>query len=341
MRVNYSWNSRVPRVDKSAQSQISQASLQSRTLLTHDAPSPVRAWFALIRLSIRRQARMQQMVWIALGLLALTMFFVGMNTSLGRWPLTHRRLRPNPYTYRDSLLLMTKQQAELSRAEPASALQWAVIGSVAMAYDQSGFMIFSRWVVFAIFQAFLLPLLTLSFATDAIGGEREARTFIWLFTRPLPRSSIYLAKFIATLPWCLGFNLVGFAAVCLCAGEIGREALRLYWPAIAWGTLAFAALFHLIAAIFRRPAIVALLYSFFFEVLVSDLPGDLKRVSLSFYIRSLMFGATRELDIEPDALNVYAPVEGGTALLVLVGASVVLTLIGMWVFSRQEYREDV
>src|SRR5579871_1900178 len=115
MRVNYSWNSRVPRVDKSAQSQISQASLQSRTLLTHDAPSPVRAWFALIRLSIRRQARMQQMVWIALGLLALTMFFVGMNTSLGRWPLTHRRLRPNPYTYRDSLLLMTKQQAELSR----------------------------------------------------------------------------------------------------------------------------------------------------------------------------------------------------------------------------------
>src|SRR5436305_14841775 len=36
-------------------------------------PSPLRAWLALVAISVRRQARMRQMVWIALGLLALVL----------------------------------------------------------------------------------------------------------------------------------------------------------------------------------------------------------------------------------------------------------------------------
>src|SRR5262249_12329108 len=154
------------------------------------------------------------------------------------------------------------------------------------------FLVFSRWVVFAIFQSFLLPLWTLSFATDALGNERESRTLLWLVTRPMPRPAIYLAKYVAALPWSLGLNLVGFASSCVAAGAPGYLVLRLYWPAVFLGTIAFAALFHLLAALFRRPAIVGLIYAFFFETLVGDLPGDLKRCSLSFYVRSLMFEAT-------------------------------------------------
>src|SRR5262249_50891446 len=138
-----------------------------------------------------------------------------------------------------------------------------------------------------------------------------------------------------------GLNLLGFAAICLAAGEPGRMAFALYWPAVVWGTLAYAALFHLIAALFRRPAIVAMLYSFLFETLVGDLPGDLKRVSLSFYIRSLMFDATQHLGLEPDSLTVYSPVDGWTALGVLLGLMIILNLIGMWLFARREYPEDV
>src|SRR5262245_12674134 len=311
------------------------------TPLLETPASPFRAWLTLLLLSVRRQARMRQMVWIAVGLMALTVIFVGLNTYFGRWTLTDRRARPTYLTYRQYLLQMSKQQAVVGRSDPASALHWAVVGAVAATVDHSGFLMFSRWVVFAIFQAFLLPLWTLSFATDALGNERENRTLIWMFTRPLPRWSAYLAKWLAALPWCLGLNLVGFGAICLAAGEPGRMAFSMFWPAVFWGTLAFSALFHLIAAVFRRPAIIALLYSFFFETLVSDLPGDLKRMSLSFYVRSLMFDATSAMDLEPDSLTVYAPVSGWTALAVLVGAALVFTLIGMWVFSRKEYLEDV
>src|SRR5207253_9263130 len=101
-------------------------------------------------------------------------------------------------------------------------------------------------------------------------------------TRPLRKPTVYLAKYVAALPWCLGLNLIGFIALCLAAGEPGRLALRLFWPAVLGGTVAFAALFHLIAVVFRRPAIVGLIYSFFFETLVAVLPGDLKLLSLCF-----------------------------------------------------------
>src|SRR5437868_4043896 len=68
--------------------------------------SPFRAWLTLLLLSVRRQARMRQMVWIAIGLMALTVIFVGLNTYFDRWTLTDRRARPTYLTYRQYLMQM-------------------------------------------------------------------------------------------------------------------------------------------------------------------------------------------------------------------------------------------
>ena len=141
--------------------------------------------------------------------------------------------------------------------------------------DKSGFLVFSRHLVFSIFVSFLLPFWSLCFATEALGGEREARNLIWVLSRPLPRWSIYLAKFAALLPWGLALNLGGFFLVCLAAGKPGLLAFRLYWPAVGWATLAFCALFHLMAAVFRRAALVAIFYTFFLEIIVGNMPGYL------------------------------------------------------------------
>jgi ABC-type transport system involved in multi-copper enzyme maturation permease subunit len=161
-------------------------------------------------------------------------------------------------------------------------------------------------------------------------------------TRPLPRSGIYLAKFLAVLPWCLALNLGGYACICLCGGETGRLALPLYWPAICAGTLAFAAVFHLIAALFSRPTIVGLLYAFFFETILSELPvpGTVKRLSINYYTRCLMYSAARSdnVPVESDAL--FVPVSNRMSWLVLLGATAVITAIGMWWFARSEQRDD-
>lgn len=203
------------------------------------------------------------------------------------------------------------------------------------------FMNYSRWVVLGAFLGFVLPLFTLSYASAAFGTERESRSLVWLMTRPLPRSLIYLAKFLGTLPWCVAFGLGGFVGLCAAAGELGRRALELYWPAAVVGTVAFAAMFHLIGAVFRRPVVVGLVYVFFFEALVAALPGSLKLLSLSYYARCLMYNQAEAAGYPTDMLEVSDPVSSGTAWAFLAVAATGLTVLGMWLFSRSEYRDDV
>jgi ABC-type transport system involved in multi-copper enzyme maturation permease subunit len=204
-----------------------------------------------------------------------------------------------------------------------------------------GFMNFSRLVVLGAFLAFVLPLFTLAYATAAFGTDRESRSLVWLMTRPIPRSGIYLAKFLGALPWCVFFGLGGFAVLCLAGGEYGRQALAMYWPAAVMATVAFSALFHLIGAIFRRPVVVGLVYVFFFEALVGSLPGSLKLLSLTFYARCLMYNAAEAAGYPADMLEVSQAVTSTTAWAVLASATIVLTCLGMWLFARSEYRDDV
>ena len=164
----------------------------------------------------------------------------------------------------------------------------------------AGFFVFSTCVVFAIFTTFLLPLWSLSFATEALGREREAQNLLWLLTRPLSRPAIYLAKFVALLPWSL--RSTSAASRCSAwpadrgrlrpASSTGRRSSGPRWPS--------RALFHLMGAWFRRAGVVAILYAFFLETIMGNMPGYFKRLSISFYTRCLMFDRAHDFGIQPE-----------------------------------------
>jgi hypothetical protein len=69
------------------------------------------------------------------------------------------------------------------------------------------------------------------------------------------------------------------------------------------------------------------------------MPGYMKRLSISFYARCMMFDAAELQGLQPEKPSMYLPVEGATALGVLLGTTLVLVLLGMMIFSRTEYRE--
>ncbi len=301
-------------------------------------PSPFRAWCYLVQLSFMRQARAHWMLWIALLLLGLTMFIVSINTSGGRWSMAHwTHPRGKGPTYAQHIEQLA-QIAALPWPSQEAMMQQMTQSAFDVAVNRgSGFVVFSRWVVFSLFTTFLLPLWTTSFATEGLGREREAQNLLWVLTRPLSRSSIFLAKYVAILPWCLMLNLGGFAAICLCGGKFGRQALAVYWPAVIWSTLAFSALFHLMAACMKRSAVLALLYAFFLETVMGNMPGHFKRLSISFYTRCLMFDGAHEFGIHPDRPSIFLPVSGLTAWLVLAGITVACLVIGAIVFTRNEY----
>ena len=67
--------------------------------------------------------------------------------------------------------------------------------------------------------------------------------------------------------------------------------------------------------------------------------GYLKRVSVGFYSRCLMYDQLGSLGVEADRSAVFLPVDGTTALVVLIGATAALLGVGMLLFSRTQYHE--
>lgn len=326
------------------------------------APSAPRAFLALVRLTFLRHWRVRTVAWVTVGLVALTATAIAVFTHgpVG-WRIETRPVFVADHKS-DGAIRMTYRQYAAERlplyilypgpqdqfgvkAATLGAAQWLMLSpdpDAAKFRDDYAFLRFSRWVVFGLFLGFVMPLFALAYASGAIGTEREGRTLIWLATRPLPRGGVYLAKLLGVLPWCVVVSVLGFAAVCLVGGEIGRVAFRVYLPAVVAGTIGLSALFHLIGAIFRRPAVVGLVYVFFFETLVANLPGSLKRLSLNYYVRSMMYNEASAVAVVPeDQLDVYDPVSPQTAWAVLMAASVALTLIGMWWFSKLEPRDEI
>jgi ABC-2 type transport system permease protein len=293
---------------------------------------PLRAWLFLVQFSLRRIARVRQMVGIAVTLLLISCVVVSTVTLRFGWDRTQQRSpRNNPNN---------AQLVAGSLAAPAIA-ETPVMRNFYR--ENQPHAVFARWVVFLVFLGFLLPLWNLSFAISALGNDRESRTLIWLLTRPLPRWSIYLAKFLAVLPWCLAFNLGGFACLCLCGGETGQVCFGLFWPAVVGGTVAFTAAFHLIGAVFNRPAVVALVYAFFFETVLSELPvpGTLKRLSVNYYTRCLMYSPAESHHIPTESASLFLPVSEATAWAVLILIAGAVSALGMWWFSTSDYRDEV
>ncbi|HEV3438469.1 MAG TPA: ABC transporter permease [Gemmata sp.] len=307
------------------------------------------------------------MGWVSIGLLGIVVACVSIVTAMpGGWELPDRRIRRGFPTYRQyAEMELLPNRFDPKRYAPEAfppiapnevpspfdplknsiqtlilSTPYAVLNSKKFVKDW-GFMTFTLWVVMVTYFGFVLPLFTLSYATAAFGTDRESRSLIWLMTRPIPRSGIYLAKYLGALPWCVVFGLGGFAVICLAGGEFGRKSLAIYWPAATAATISFSALFHMIGALFRRPVVVGLVYVFFFEALVAVLPGSLKLLSLTFYARSLMYNAAAADGYPVDMLDVPQAVSSTTAWAVLIAASVLLTSLGMWLFARSEYRDDV
>ncbi len=305
---------------------------------TTGQPSMLRAWWALVWFSLGRQARARQMVLIAVGLLIVTGATVAIITAGGWWQ--PRKGGQFVGYWLDEMTARTKLVT--SADAPAAGVTDAITGAWRAMLLGGPFMMFSKWFAYGVFLNFLLPIWCLSFASEALGSDREGRTMVWLLSRPLPRPAIYLAKFVALLPWTITLGLGGFAVLCLLGGKAGQMALSIYWPAILAATLAFSSLFHLMSACVRHPAVIAIVYSFFLETVVGNLPGTMKRISIGFYTRCIMFERAEKLGMPPpENASIYLPVDPTTAWLVLLGLTVVCLLLGMVVFARSEYVETV
>lgn len=325
------------------------------------APAGGWAWAYFVAFTVRRLGRARMMVGTSLALLGLVALLVHLNTRFDRWGMHqwHSTIKPGdlaPSTNtvftnnaRDSKAKSIRlRNDEIARAhdaiaslgfEPSPAAGTsAVTGAVRAALREGASLrVFTASIVLGLLASFLLPLWTLTFATESLGRLRENRTLTWILLRPLSRTGIYLGGYLAALPWCLALNLGGFATFCLLAGDPGRRALSLYGPGLALGTFAFAAFFQFLSVTFRRPGVIGLLYAFFFETIVSNLPGQQKYLCISYYVRCAMRQAAEDAGVTLLMPGVRPWVSGTTASIALVAIATAFLALGLVVFNRREY----
>jgi ABC-type transport system involved in multi-copper enzyme maturation permease subunit len=195
-------------------------------------------------------------------------------------------------------------------------------------------------ILVTVYMSFLLPMFCLSFASAGVSTDREEQTLVYLLTTPLPRPWILLAKLIAALVMSLAWTIGSLAVLCYLAGKPGVAAFSAVWPAIFAATLAYVALFQLFSVVFRRATIVSLGYALFLETLVGNMPGIVKRLTISFYARCLFFEAAADLGIGPTGpFNplLFQPLPAATAQLVIYTGSGALLLAGLVIFTTREY----
>jgi ABC-2 type transport system permease protein len=313
----------------------------------------LRAWLFFLNFTLQRQARARLLVLVSFGLLALVALLVHLNTRFDRWSMNHWRVTvTNPDETRRkpdapervplgavTTTVAVPSQLPLSPATSAGA--FAIAAALRTAFhDAAGPRIFSASIVAGMLATFLMPLWTLTFATESLGRARETRTLTWFLLRPLPRWSMYLACYLSALPGALLLNLGGYVAFCLLGGVAGRFALPLYGLPILLGTLCFTALFQLLSVAFARAGILGMLYAFFLEMIAGNLPGQQKRLSISYYVRCLMIDRASDAGLTLQLGGTRPTVSGQTAIVVLAAATVVLLVTGIVVFTRKQYVEN-
>ena len=186
-----------------------------------------------------------------------------------------------------------------------------------------------------LYMGFLLPIICLGYASEALSGERTGQTLVYLLTTNIPRPLVYLSEYAAVLLLTLGVTLGGLAALCLIPGTIGLEVLGVFWTVTACATTAYVGLFLLFSAGFRQATFLALAYALMIETLTANIPGVVKRITVSFYSKSWLYETGLSLDLV--AMDSFGEVSAASAQWMLALASVGFLALGMWVFSRKEY----
>lgn len=218
----------------------------------------------------------------------------------------------------------------------------------ALAYRLSGEGEGSAWfreTAVPMFVEFFALGLSLYLGVASLADEIEDGTIVFLFCRPVPRGLVLLAKVVAVI----GVAGIGLSASLLlvflgchlpdgdalwAAAPLLVRVLGVLWLEV----LVYTGLFSLAGSLLRRPMLLSIIFGFGWEVTASHLPGDLPRLTLMFYLRSL-------LGLSPGAENMLSslvpplpPADAATALAVLLSAAGVFISLAAWIIGRREYR---
>ncbi len=193
----------------------------------------------------------------------------------------------------------------------------------------------------ALFALLTLPIVAmvilLVLAVAQFRAEIDADTLVYLSDRSAGRPMLVVGKYLGAVASALVFvlpaSVLPMAVALLGGGTSYSGAVPAAVTAAAvFATFAYAGVFLFLGLATRSALLVGLLFGFLWEELLPLLPGDVPRLTVIFYLRSFLSGATGS-----GPLSGYpGAVATGTAATTLVLVAVAFVVLASAVFRYLE-----
>ncbi len=176
---------------------------------------------------------------------------------------------------------------------------------------------------------FMVPILSLLFASSTLGQLVEDETLVYLWLRPNPRWHLALAAWAAAATIAVPVSVIPLAASAAIGSDgdgsiVGATALSMFLASIG-----YSGLFVLLGLMLRRALLWGLVYVFIWELFVARAGAGAARLSLNTYPHSVLARLTEiELPLAERSMAAGLIVPVVTAGLAVAATS--------WWLSRAE-----
>jgi hypothetical protein len=199
-------------------------------------------------------------------------------------------------------------------------------------------------MIWLLYIRFIVPVLGVFYGTSLIADEIDDKTITYLFSRPIPRASVLIGKYLSYLVCTIllvlpSVVLVYFLVVPVGGGAIGREfpSLVADLGMLALGLAAYGAVFSLVGARLKRPLVVGLVFAFGWEQGVLLFPGYLKRATVMYYLQALVPHAMPQDSAVNVLMQIFQEMPTVVTSLTSLG---LICLLGLWLAGRAVERRE-
>ncbi len=181
-----------------------------------------------------------------------------------------------------------------------------------------------------LYMQILVLMFSLIYGTSIMNEEIDSRTITYLIMRGSKRFEVLLYKFLGvyislTVLFTISTLLTFFTLSLHTSMDVMKDhimALVALIGAQYFGIFAYLALFTLMGVMFKRPLVIGLIFSFFWEVFMVNIALNVQQVTIMYYMRSIFLGT--------DAVRRYADIDEKAGV---IGSIVALTLMGLGFLS--------
>lgn len=173
--------------------------------------------------------------------------------------------------------------------------------------------------------AAMVPLIGVIAGTGAIGPEIDDGSVVYLLAKPLKRASIIVTKLVVAAAVTVVFSAVPTLVAGYVLNGNGQQIAVAYAVAAAVASIAYSALFLLLATVSRHAVVIGLVYALIWEALIGHLVPGARMLSVQQWALAL----AEKLGGSGAGISSDVGLPAGVVLLVAV------TVGGAWAAGRK------